>query len=863
MAFDMSTFVQSGGNLQGLASSFGVPSCMVGLGQDLIGLIPSPILLAMREAQMAARRKLDAILKRIQADIRDFLGISMWPDRDGFFAYFSEYSRYGLDVLAGVTGLIGEFLALIQAGGALIAAAQDKYNEILSCLGKFKQALDYSNGDAAARREELANASPEKFQSIIDSQLGIYLEQARIAQTRLDALDASIAEIDELLLQRNLDPSLEPGFEESEVEEAIESVFRLEAGPPKASSGKFVLSIDGLYYDSQTSGTQPALLEIEERSEEAKFKDGVRNKDYWKLQHDPNIGGRGLPTTEKDLQFYFNSVLDPDIIDNSEGLVNFYNSDDLLLSLQGQKDRRVFDLSGQLEDSIAAGESEAIADNLRQVILSEASHFQDKINKRKKQIEIAVKVPAFLGNGAQFSPGEIPVNDFSYLAGTNFLVDVENQRKITLRQDDVSSVVLPLETKYTEKIETTDRVVLNHILLANVAKGEVISDSSSVSASPLQVSDRITQEGLIGLYNYLSVKTDEASGTNFACHNSSNFGTDYNAQMVGAASEIFKAGIGVPFLSGVVIPAYGANVQATGTYLRVPERNEFQDFLYNPEGGSFETWIHMPHLNNATSGYNQYDDNVLGLYRLILANENVGLSESKEKQASIDNLSPDFGTGIVRGFICGFTRDRRFTLNLPPSNDSALNVMDDVSLLIAPTQSYDQSSIGFLSKRDVNCQSDSYRGMVIPVSSTFNGATLSSCADSFCQLSVSLDPRKDTVSVYLDGQSLATSSYRDVFGTSRVGETYKAPSVAQTNSFQYSSGPSLDTYFTPWIVGGGYTDGFEENNFMGGEYGGRVSGLRGYLGCTRFYSKPLSDGDVLNNYNATQNFFKNIDVGDL
>jgi len=87
--------------------------------------------------------------------------------------------------------------------------------------------------------------------------------------------------------------------------------------------------------------------------------------------------------------------------------------------------------------------------------------------------------------------------------------------------------------------------------------------------------------------------------------------------------------------------------------------------------------------------------------------------------------------------------------------------------------------------------------------------------------------------------------------------------VTQTNSFQYSSGPSLDTYFTPWIVGGGYTDGFEENNFMGGEYGGRVSGLRGYLGCTRFYSKPLNGSDILNNYNATQNFFKNIDVGGL
>jgi hypothetical protein len=102
---------------------------------------------------------------------------------------------------------------------------------------------------------------------------------------------------------------------------------------------------------------------------------------------------------------------------------------------------------------------------------------------------------------------------------------------------------------------------------------------------------------------------------------------------------------------------------------------------------------------------------------------------------------------------------------------------------------------------------------------------------------------------------------------------FKTPSVFQNNSFRYDAssvnanstaaskaGPSLDTFFTPWILGGGYTDGNPNGNFMGGEYNGKVSGLRGYLGCTRFYSRPLEDGEVLNNYNATQKFFKNIDL---
>ena len=65
------------------------------------------------------------------------------------------------------------------------------------------------------------------------------------------------------------------------------------------------------------------------------------------------------------------------------------------------------------------------------------------------------------------------------------------------------------------------------------------------------------------------------------------------------------------------------------------------------------------------------------------------------------------------------------------------------------------------------------------------------------------------------------------------------------------------------MLGGGYTDGNPDGNFMGGEYGGKVSGLKGYLGCTKFYSKPLTDGEVLNNYKASSNFFKNINVTDL
>lgn len=854
MAFDARTFLTQGGNTANLATTFGVPSCMIGLASDVLGVIPSPILLAMRNAMQAGRILADAVIKRINAYIRDLLGISLWPDRDGFFGYFSEFSRFGLDVISGITGAMGAFIGFAQGVAQAANELSARFDAAAECLETFKKYLDYSNGNAAERREELASSD---YDELIDSQFGVYFQQSQQAQEFIDQVDDQIRVIDNILLQRSLDPSLEPG----EQEQPQESIFRLDAGPPRSTTGKFLLSVDGLYYDSQTSGIQPALLELAERQELLSFAGSSPvNPDTWKLEHDPNLGGRGVPTTSKDLEYYFNTILDPDIVDNSPYMTNYYDRDELALSLEGQKDRKVFDVSSNIQELIDDGESQAVIDNLRQVMLSEASHFQDKINRRKKQIELAVKVPVLLGQGPQFSPGNVPVNDFSYLAGSNFLVDISNQRKIVLDQADVEGVVLPLETKYSEKIETNDPVVLNHILLANVAKGETIGNPDEPSGVTLQVQTRIIEDGLFALYNYLSVKTSEASGTDFGVHNSSRFGESHKAQIVGDASTIFCNGLGIPYLSGVAFPALGSSdIDFMGTYVKLPQRNEFKDFLYRPQGGTFETWAHVPDLDN-TAGYNLHSDSTLGLYRLLLSNENVGISDSKTPQGDINNLDADNGTGIVRGSILGFTRDRRFTQGLDPSNDDADNPIDDLVLVLAPTQSYDSSSAGFVANRQLNCNKDSFYGMTVPVFDTLNGKSLSSCGNSFVQISVSIDPLADEVRVYADGVKIATSSYQSTFPVSRAGQTYHAPSIYQNNSFEYSGGPSLDDYFTPWIMGGGYTDGFSGGNFMGGEYGGKISGLRGYLGCTRFYSKPLDDGEVLNNYKATQNFFKNVEV---
>jgi hypothetical protein len=289
MAFDAKTFLQQANQgtsvTQALGGSFGIPSCMLGLASDVLGLIPTPILLAMRQSIAAGRTLADAVIKRINSEIRDLLGISLFPDRDGFFGFFSEYSRYGLDVISGITGALGAFIGFAAAAAQAADDLANRFAAAKDCLENYKTFLDYQNGEASKRREELAALDPAGFDDLINSQFSVAMQQSQIATQFIEECDAQLAVIDSILLDRTLNPVIE-------TPEISESVFRLEAGPPKSRSGKFVLSVDGLYYDSQASGIEPALLELAQRDEDLKFEErGFYNGDLWRLEFDPSLGG--------------------------------------------------------------------------------------------------------------------------------------------------------------------------------------------------------------------------------------------------------------------------------------------------------------------------------------------------------------------------------------------------------------------------------------------------------------------------------------------------------------------------------------------------------------------------------------------
>jgi len=852
-SFDSNSFLtrqssDPGNTTENLALSFGVPSCLFELDILNAGLIPSPVLIPLKLAMEEAEAKTQAVINKIARWIKINLGISIFPDRNSQFGFFSEINKFGQELggasfLQAVGSLMGTVNAVAGSAQQIYQNYQNTVAQIDSIQKCFGQLQDFlSNSGEGAERRDLTNTSV--YQAALQGENAFAQAQLATAQeAQAKALNV-IQIIDTVLGQRELDPSLEPRLLEAP-EEPVESVFRLQAGAPRAVNGQFVLSVDGLYYDS-SNGLMPALMEL------ANKRKSLEREKYWNLDFDPNLGGRGKQLSSENLEFYFNSLLDPKIIDESKSLQKFYDADRVLLNIKGQRDRKIFDVSTEISHLEGDAAATILVDNMKQNLISETAYFDQKLDKRKKQIELAVKAPVLYGKGPIYAPGEVPVNDFSYLEGTNFLMDVNQQKGIIIKQDEVEGVVLPLEVKYTQKIETVDPVVVDHLLLAGIARGSIIDHSVPSSGAPsLPITETVIEDNLIALYNFLTAKQDET----FGLFNSSEKSIDYNAKLVGDASSIFRDGLGIAYLEGV----------SSNSFVRLPAVTELQDLMYSQKGATIEAWVQVSGLQHDPA-YNLSSalGDASGLYRLILANENVGIVSSTDPQESLSALSLDEGTSVVRGMVMGFTRDQRFTSGIHASNDYESNSASAAVFVIAPTQSYNSSSLGFINKNPCTGSNNTWHGLTFPVSAAGeNAMSFSSLSGSFCHLAVTFNPLEDKVSVYLDSQHITTSGYYDTFGTSR-SRTPKIPSLTVSSSFEYGdTGPPLDKFFTPWIVGGGYTDGCPigkdepgAGGFTGGTYGGFISGLQGRLGGLKFYSKPLNSSEITQNYNANKNFFK-------
>ena len=186
-----------------------------------------------------------------------------------------------------------------------------------------------------------------------------------------------------------------------------------------------------------------------------------------------------------------------------------------------------------------------------------------------------------------------------------------------------------------------------------------------------------------------------------------------------------------------------------------------------------------------------------------------------------------------------------------------------------------------------------YLGAVLSVS----GGTTSSlgdCSSSFKHLAITCDPSGDgRVAIYCDGTEVLSQNYINTFGfkgSPNIPSPLDASSFSYKNIYKDILPANSITYvpsavyqkdfwnwdspgaagFTPWIIGGGYTDGMTNKefgsspnsakgmNFLGTPEGGLRSGFNGLVGSFKLYKRAIKSGEVLKNFNAQKGFFKNI-----
>ena len=417
----------------------------------------------------------------------------------------------------------------------------------------------------------------------------------------------------------------------------------------------------------------------------------------------------------------------------------------------------------------------------------------------------------------------------------------------------------------------------------------------------LSLNSHITTDNLVAIYNFLDADLVNPASTEYKvinCATSNAFDTP--AQLVASSvGSTFPSGIGLPYFRGMCNffsgvggdgnpkvsqyadnPMYRRSAYRPYSYARIEGGWNATDSLFYASGGAtVETWIHMPDLGDSASlGWNK-DSETSALHRVVLGSENRGGSLSANDE-----------------WIVG-----------PSNNPSDNEITDGLVFYMAPTQGVNTSGVTFMSvsSDEAFCPHDNeaasgFYGLMIDTSTSVSSVQFNDVSSKFCLATVTVDYFDDSVKLYLNGNLMKSQSVLQTFGT----EGYpKIPSLTQLNSFNYdnayenslpfnaplfppnslgqtdfwywkgpqSGGQAGSPPLTPWIIGGGYTDGMHPKkltnfkdqettgmNFMGGKWGGRKSGLYGYLGSFKLYNRAITSNEVLNNYNAQRGFFENL-----
>ena len=668
--------------LGGIATQFGVPSCMVGLAKDALSLLPGDILGGMAKGISEGKNAAQNVMATAFEAIHDKLGILEYDTTTGKLNLIGDSSQNGIDGgSGGVLGSIGGFVGNVAgAGMALWQAGQnvmDQVDSVLGCLDEFQKYLD--KGD-------------KKAQTDITRTKGEFLvlkAQTQAAQDFIDQCDETLDNINLIMGARSENPDLIPIFAPIDAPpESVSPIFRLTYGPPKAKKGQYLLSVDGLYYDSQErtyADGSPVPT-----AQDLSF---VPAKDRWKLDHSPNLGGRGTSYSVKDLNDYVDTLFDLNKIDNTTSLESYYEDDHFLQVVQSQRNQTISNLNKNIVQLQTSGYSpkSALHINYVQQIKSQNAAFNRKINKRKKQIEVAVKAPDLFGSDTVFGPGQVPVNDFSYLSSINLDVELDKQKGLVFDQGEISGMVLPIVPIYVHSEGKADKVVLTPLEVPPTGIGSNI-DGEELEASPmLSLTTNISLEGLKAIYNFADVNIQTPESQEFKTLNCVALGTENRAQTVSTdLSLLFQKGLGLPYLTGIpsvfkrnatyaffeeTWDTYPFTIDGVGNYVKLPDTPTYQDLLYRKEGASIDVWTYIPGLNdeqNGSDGYpsHPYETSAFNFelssvdgkwcdahyYRVLLGCENTGGEDLGLNQSSV---IVDRNSTNVGGILMGFSRDPR------------------------------------------------------------------------------------------------------------------------------------------------------------------------------------------------------------
>jgi len=887
-------------------TTWGVPSCIVDLAENLLSLIPGDVLGSYSQGLQEGREEARSWIASRSKE---------WFGDSGFLSYNSATGKLELFSPKN-TGSSTGFLSDLGKYAGIAAAAWDvgedlyeQVEDVLDCIGEFSDYLDGLNNESPNPTVQASPPAPGSTPPVYPS------EGARSAFER--QFDETIADINKFtekiqMIERELrlrreDPSREPVINFSgpgDVEEAPDPIFRLTYGPPKSKSGQFLLSRDGIYYNSQdrdyAEGQVPKMADI----------GMIPSPERWKLDHPANLGGKGQGFSLKQVNRYVGTLFDITKVDDSQSMHRFYDVDNMLKSLIGRKNSEVAKLNNERQAYIASGydSDSAIVSNIYNQLQSAVDEFDYKIAKRKKQIEVAVKAPDFFGIDIPFQPGHIPINDFTFLSSLNLPVELSKQRELTFDHGEVQDIVLPLVPKYVRAKDSEWRVSLDALEVAEIGTGDHIKvfDVSTTPAPILRVTDGIVTDHLEASYSFLIPSVEKTGrSTKFNVLNDNADGGYHDAQLVGNdVSSVFDLGVSIPRLNGVIRPQYFIKNSTSsiifdklGSYVRLPDSPSMQNLMYNKYGCSFDTWLYMPNLGSSNntaekdlvsvpnfsatdSSWTDYN-----YYKILIGNENIGGSYT---ESDITEMTDNFGTNTVRGMLIGFTRDPQITENSIVGRGSDFDIGDTLGIdtsatarkthfFIAPTQSANGTDVEFIRNEPCNPGDDPYRKMSVSISATTDkGYALSDASNSFVHLSISFNVSADEVIIFLNGEELQKGSYSTLFGKDpKIPAnipTFISPKDSTYPSYNYNNiavGPQLNTFFTPWIIGGGYTDGIDVvmNGTPDEGYGGFMatghglySGLTGHIGSFKVYSKPLDITEALKNYESHKEYYEDIDL---